>query len=146
MKIRLFFVVIFSLPSALCGCSRPETPPELHSLAGTVMQGDVPVTAGGLIFIPESSSASGQVVNAAVNPDGSFSAQTVESRSDGSVTRPGAPPGSYRVVYHPPSDGSKTGLEVELKQRVTVEAGGKNAAIIVLPPRLPEGLGEPRDD
>jgi hypothetical protein len=137
-----FLLILASLE----GCAPAETPSELISLNGMISRTSGPVTSGGLIFIPESASAGGRVFNARVREDGSFSAQTVRTESAGSTTKPGIPAGRYRVEYHPPSDGSKSGLEIELNQRVVVDPGVDNNVLIVIPDRLPEGRGETRDD
>jgi hypothetical protein len=136
---------LFALLTALSGCSDPEPFPELHPLSGTISRDGTPVTVGGLIFIP-ADAGSGLVVNAAVNPDGSFTAVTSRNRPAGGIDlRTGAPAGRYRVVYHPPSNGAKMGLEVELREAVTVSPGA-NSAALKLPTTVTKGNGIPRDD
>ena len=103
------------------------------------------VTGGGLLFIPETGERTSLVVNAAVRANGTFAAETIRTADRGSETRPGAPIGRYKVIYHPPGNGSKTGLEVELDQRVMVEAKA-NTATVTLPLVMPKGSGLPRDD
>ncbi|MFO0846983.1 MAG: hypothetical protein U0871_00280 [Gemmataceae bacterium] len=128
----------------LAGCDRQEAIPDRHPLTGTVVRAGRPVTAGGLIFLPIGRS-SGLVVNAPVRPDGTFTAETSRTRPAGGVdVFPGVPAGRYTAVYHPPSDGQKTGLEVQLGE-ITVPAGG-TAVTLTLPDKLPEGNGMPRDD
>jgi hypothetical protein len=130
---------------AATGCSSAESFPDLHPLTGTVTREGRPVTEGGVIFLPDPPNGSGLVVNASVNPDGTFAAETSRSSGKGAEIRAGAPSGRYKVVYHPPGNGAKTGLEVELEPRVTVERGA-NAATLTLPAVMPRGNGVPRDD
>jgi hypothetical protein len=132
---------VSGLALALAGCG--PKPPELYPLSGTITRDGAAVTAGGLIFLPEPHDGSGRVVNAAVNADGTFAARTEVTGSDGRMTaQPGVPAGRYKVVYHPPGDGQKVGADVELSERVTVEARA-NTAALVLPPKP---VGEPRAD
>jgi len=138
-------VVVLALSALVGGCSGRDTFPELHPLTGTVTRDGKPVTGGGLIFVLDSGERSRLVVNAAVERDGSFTARTERIETEGTAIRSGAPAGRYKVIYHPPSNGSKTGLEVELDARVTVEAK-PNSAEIALAGKMPEGQGVPRDD
>ncbi|MDB5313462.1 MAG: hypothetical protein JWO38_7664 [Gemmataceae bacterium] len=137
--------VVLTLPFFLIGCSGADAVPDLHPLTGTVSRDGVPVTSGGLLFEPDAGGRPGLVVNAAVRGDGTFAAQVVWAGREGSEVKPGVPAGRYKVIYHPPGDGSRTGLEVELDQWVTVEPR-PNEVAIVLPQQLPGGLGMPRDD
>ena len=86
----------------------------------------------------------GVVVNASVNPDGTFAAETQRTTGTGAVSQPGAPAGRYKVIFHPPSDGSETGLESHIAEMVTVGAG-VNTAVIVLPSAVPKDQAEPRN-
>ncbi|MDY3553553.1 hypothetical protein R5W24_002656 [Gemmata sp. JC717] len=130
----------------LAGCSGAERVPPLHPVTGTLAREGKSVGVGGLLFVPEPATNTPFTVNAPVQPDGTFAAQTLWTARDGkSETRPGAPAGRYRVVYHPPSDGSKSGLEVDLPDVVTVEPN--TAALrLALPAELPGGQGMERDD
>ena len=75
-----------------------------------------------------------------------LTAETLRTASNGrTVAEPGATAGRYRVTYHPPGDGSKAGLEVTLKEPVTVDAKATTLTL-ALPEQMPEGQGEPRDD
>jgi hypothetical protein len=130
---------------ALLGCKPDDVGPPLYPLTGTLTRDGRPVTEGGLIFIPETGGWGGNVVDAPVRPDGTFAAQTSRTTGAGTVIKPGALAGTYKVVYHPPSDGQKMGLETELPERVTVEVKA-NAVTLTLPSKLPEGHGVPRDD
>jgi hypothetical protein len=133
------------IPVTLSGCAGDPPLPELYPLSGSVSRLDRPVTSGGLIFVPEAGDGTNLVVNAAVRSDGTFTARTEYRMSDGPVTfHTGIPAGRYLVVYHPPSDGSRQGLEVELQQRVVVERRETNVNL-VLPDEMPAGSGEPRN-
>ncbi len=135
-----------ALTVALAGCPAPQASfPDLHPLTGTVTRDGKPVSGGGLLFMPDSGTWGGMVVNASVNPDGSFAAETSRTTGTGTVSKPGVPPGQYKVVFHPPSDGAQTGLESHIDELVTVVAG-PNSAAILLPTAVPKGRGEPRDD
>jgi hypothetical protein len=139
-------VVLFALTAAAVGGSATAPFPELHPLTGTVTRDGKPVTGGGLMFAPDPAGGPGLIVNAAVEGDGSFTAQTLRTEADGTLrVRPGAPAGRYRVIYHPPGNGSKTGLEVELDGRVKV-GPRPNRVALLLPRELPGGDGMPRDD
>src|SRR6516225_9819553 len=128
------------------GCSGEPKFPDLHPLTGMVTREGKPVTKGGIIFVPEPGTGSGFIVNANVRRDGSFTAETsLTSRAGKTTIRPGAPAGRYKAVYHPPSDGSKTGLEVELDTPVVVAAGSPPVAF-TLPAAMPAGHGAERDD
>jgi hypothetical protein len=117
----LALAATFTVP---CGCGA-DSRPHLHPLTGTVVsRGGERVTSGGLIFVLESGERTRLIVNAAVQPDGTFTARTERMDDRGTTILPGAPAGTYRAIYHPPSDGSKTDLAVDLPERVTVEAGG----------------------
>jgi hypothetical protein len=136
----------FALLAFLAGCSSAEPFPDLHPLTGTVTRGGKPVAAGGLIFLPDPPGGTGLVVNANVKPDGTFTAETSRNKPAGGVeVRPGAPTGRYKVVYHPPSNGEKMGLEVKL-DAVTVEAKANNTAQLVLPTDVPRWREVQRDD
>lgn len=121
------------LALALAGCG--PKPPELYPVSGTVTQAGTAVTAGGLIFLPDPHDGSGRVVNAAIDPDGTFTARTEVIGAGGVMTaQPGVPAGRYKVVFHPPGDGQKVGTDVELPDRVTVEAKA-NTLTLTLPPK-----------
>lgn len=129
------------LLALVAGCGEPPPPP-LNPLTGTITHDGQPVTQGGLIFIPESGSWGGVVVNAAVGKDGTFSATTSRTTGMATTIHNGAPAGRYKVVYHPPSDGQKMGLETELPEVVVVEAG-VNEIKLVLPEKRVEEKREP---
>lgn len=140
--IRLILVIplIFVL-----SCQPSDEMPDLHPLTGTVTQNGKPVKGGGLIFAPVSGGWGGVVVDANVNKDGTFVAQTSKVTGTKTLFQPGARVGRYKATFHPPSDGAKTGQQVELATVVTVEAK-ENVVALELPSKLPEGAGEPRDD
>lgn len=132
---RATLAVLFGVVLTACGCN-PE-PLTLPPLSGTLRTADdKPVTAGGLIFIPESGTWGGNVVNASLNPDGTFSATTSRTTDSRTRTIDGAPAGRYKVVYHPPGDGQALGLEVELPDVVTV-GPQENVLKLVLPEKKP---------
>ncbi|MBN9519672.1 hypothetical protein J0H58_14315 [bacterium] len=126
------------------GCVEVAQDAPRHPLAGTVTRNGQPVREGGLIFVRKG--GGGPVVNAAVEKDGTFSARSEYRDRAGKLEfRPGAPAGEYTAVYHPPSSGAKTGLEVELTDPVVVSDGGVTVALI-LPETMPQGGGAPRDE
>ncbi|WP_020475529.1 hypothetical protein [Zavarzinella formosa] len=141
---RLFVPLMLLAPLWGCSESRPE--PELFPVSGRVTKGGKPVKGGGMIFIPEVSSGAGLSVNASVSQDGAFEGETLRTDKTGrTVGTPGVPAGKYKVVYHPPSNGAKLGLEVTLPEPVTVE-GAPNVLNIELPEKLPEGKGTKREE
>jgi hypothetical protein len=128
------------------GCDFSSTPKvTLHPLTGSVTRDGKPMTEGGLIFIPQSGSWGGMVVNAAVSKDGTYTATTSRTTGQATTIENGAPVGTYKVVYHPPSDGQKMGLESELPDTIEVKAES-NVINLALPIKIPEGLGQQRDD
>lgn len=130
------------LALVITGCESTPTKPALHPLNGTLTQSGKPVVGGGLIFIPESGAWGGRVVNANVNPDGTFTAETSYTGGTGTVIQPGVPAGRYQVVYHPPSDGQKVGQETTLPEPITV-AAGDNTVTLVLPEKGTPAGAEP---
>jgi hypothetical protein len=139
-------LVLSALAVSAAGCPAARPFPELHPLTGALTRDGQPVTAGGLIFLPESGGGSGLIVNANVRPDGAFTAETSRTTALGKTEiKPGVPAGRYKVVYHPPSNGARSGLQVELSAQVTVGPGPNRVALSLSGP-LPQGAGEPRDD
>ena len=126
-------LAVLAVLAAAVGCA-DEPPPDLHPLTGTVTHRGQPVTAGGLLFAPEEGGWGGVIVNANVEPDGSFAAQTEKVTGRGTTARPGIRPGRYKVTYNPPGDGAKTGMQCTLAEVVVVEKGGAAVAL-----KLPEG-------
>ena len=137
---------IFALLAiAILGCYESRPIDDLHPLGGRILREGKPVKDGGLIFLPEGTSSS-LIVNGAVEANGTFSVRTERTLDNGKLDiKPGAPAGRYRVIYHPASNGATMGLEVELAERVTVEAGGTEVEL-TLPAVMPKGRGEVRDD
>lgn len=119
---------------------------ERFPVTGAVKKHGKPVKGGGLIFLPELPPERGLTVSGSVNTDGIFTTETLRMGKDGRIyVQPGTPAGVYRVIYHPPSDGSKAGLEVTLEERLTIVPPGAVLAL-TLPDLMPSGVGEPRDD
>ncbi|VTR95970.1 unnamed protein product [Gemmata massiliana] len=144
MPIRRFFwlpVALFVVWILPIGCSPRDPFPELYPLTGTVALDGKSVTGGGVIFVLDSGERSALVVNAAVKPDGTFTAQTEYAGDNGTVTRPGAPAGKYKAIYHPAGDGSKTDLAREISDRVLVE--GKATTVTVVVPVRPAADPKP---
>jgi hypothetical protein len=127
------------VPLVVCllaaGCAA-DVPPPLYPVTGVLTQGKKTVAGGGLILIPESGEWGSAVVNANVNPDGTFTVQT--SRVTGNQTKmsAGAPAGRYKVAYHPPGDCQKVGGEYHFPDVATVEAKD-NALVLTLPDDFP---------
>jgi hypothetical protein len=113
------------------GCAA-DVPPPLYPVTGVLTQGKKTVAGGGLILIPESGEWGSMVVNASVNPDGTFTVQTSRVTGDRTNLSAGAPAGRYKVAYHPPGDGQKVGGEYHFPDVVTVEPKD-NALVLVLP-------------
>ena len=120
--------------AALAGCDggkpKGELPP-LHPATGKVVRGGQPVNGGLVRFFadPEDPDV---VVNAEVKADGSFELQTMHAQSQKRGT--GAPAGTYRVTYFPPSGDQTAGPTpepVEVAQRQTIQAGSNSLTIEV---------------
>jgi hypothetical protein len=136
-------ILVVCLLTAGFGCGE-FTHLDLHELSGTITREGKPVAAGGLIFIPEQTGGKAMTINASVR-DGAFRGMTDRTSASGkSKIEPGVPAGSYRAVYHPASDGSKSNLEMDLG-KIEVAAGG-TVIDLKLPEKMPMGVGEPRDD
>ncbi len=118
----------------LAGCGGPPVP-VLHPVTGTVTMGGKPVAGGGLIFLPESGTWGGQVINGSVNPDGTFTVTTSWMVNGKTQLAPGAPAGRYKVTYHPPGNGEQIGTETELPEVVVIEPTENVLALDVLPNR-----------
>lgn len=144
MRYRFAWIVFAGVVS-LGGCGPADFSKGLYPLTGTLTQDGKPVTGGRLSFAPAAGGWGGVTVDASVNKDGTFFAQTSKWSGTETVLKPGLKPGRYKVIYHPPSDGQKTGLEVELPGIVEVETK-ENSIQLELPLKLPEGNGQPRDD
>jgi hypothetical protein len=137
---------IFLLVLALTGCQSAESLPKLNSVVGTITRNGKPVSAGGLIFVPEPPISTGFVVNANV-VDGTFIVETSRSRRAGGIDLwPGAPTGTYKAIYHPPSNGAMSGLEVTFSELVKIEPRNDNQLSLTLPTAMPQGQGIIRDD
>ncbi|HEX4612532.1 MAG TPA: hypothetical protein VH092_30340 [Urbifossiella sp.] len=117
----------------------------MHPFRGTVAREAKAVAGGGLYFMPEGGDRAGWFYHANVSRDGTFVAETEPSGGGPAQPRPGLPAGRYKVTYHPPSNGSKAGLEVVFAEPVVVEPGG-GSTTFQLPAVMPGGLGQPRDD
>jgi hypothetical protein len=129
----------------VAGCQPSGDISDLHPLTGTVTRDGKAVTSGGLQFTPVSGGTGGLTVDASVNKDGTFAAQSSKWSGKETVFKPGLKPGRYKVTYVPESDGQKTGLEVELPTVVVVEPK-ENTIALELPSKLPAGNGLPRND
>lgn len=137
------FFGLFAAILAITGCGEFEKL-DLHPLTGTVTRLGKPVKDGGIIFLPVEPTKQAYIINASVR-DGEFEAVTDRTSSSGKTKiEPGALVGRYKPVYHPASDGSKSGLEVELEP-IEVVAGGVSIQL-ELPEQLPTGKGQTRND
>lgn len=129
--------------SIIAGCAEFESL-TLHPVTGKVTRQGQPVKDGGLIFIPTQAGKKVFTANASVT-GGTFEARTDRTSASGKTKiENGIPAGTYKAIYHPASNGSKSGLEVEL-QTFEVKPGG-NEVDFELPEKMPTGKGAPRDD
>jgi len=138
---RLGWLVVPGL-LVVIGC---DGKPRLHPVSGKATRKGAPVDNGGFLFVHESRPQKGLTFNALIDSSGQYQARTLEVATEGTRIHPGIPEGTYKVIYHPASDGQKTGLEIELPQTLTVPAGGTEIDLVV-PDDLPKGLGQERDD
>jgi hypothetical protein len=120
---------------------------ELHPLTGTITQSGKPVPGGGVMFVPETGGTGGRIIDAPVASDGTFAARTSRLRDVPVKFFPGAPVGTYKLIYHPAGNGATTGMQIEPDLRITVEAKA-NTVEIVLPPAIEpqKRQGVQRDD
>ena len=109
------------------GCQ--ESLPKLYPVEIELLQDGKPVAQGGLIFQPEKPVGRGIVYNAEHVGQGVFKGRILFHSAEGTKVLPGVATGTYRIVYHPPSDGQKTNLEVALNDSLTV---GKEPAKVRL--------------
>ena len=58
-------------------------------------------------------------------------AETSRFMKEETVLRYGVPLGAYTVFYHPPGNGEQVGLEIELPERITIEAKENKIALKV---------------
>ena len=137
-------LVILSL-AALTGCRAELAFPDLHPLDGTISRDGEPMKGGGLIFLRDAGDPTGLIVNANVNPDGTFAGESSLTSVRGAVIRPGVPVGRFRAIYHPLGDGSVTGLDTKI-EGVFEFVGGPNRLDIVMKGVAPKGAGQVRDD
>jgi len=140
--------ILCFLPLAilLVGCADTTPKLTLYPTHGKVMHNGKGVKGGGMILIPMEPQKVVFSINCSVNDDGTFLAETIRTGRDGrSNAEPGVPVGKYKAIYHPPSNGSKLGLDTELPEPIVIEAK-ENELKINLPEKLPEGKGEQRDD
>src|SRR4051812_47263847 len=87
--------VLFGL--TVCGCGKAEELPALYPVRGKVVRNGKAVAGGNVKFEPVK--GQGEIFsNAEVGSDGRFTLATHRR----SLAGPGAPEGSYRVVYVPP--------------------------------------------
>ena len=92
----------------------------LHPLKGQVKKGNEVVTAGWLTCTPTDSND--YTVTAQIGADGRFEAFTMRADDKQGKKHPGAPAGTYRVMYGPPgSDQSIT--PIILPEPFKVEVG-----------------------
>jgi hypothetical protein len=105
----------------LSGChgGAPELP-ALYPVSGKVTDRGKPVGGGALRFYADPDQPT-FIVSAVVNPDGTFTASTVRSSGKDEARRPGAPAGTYRLAYYPPSKDQSGTPAVEVPQPVRVE-------------------------
>jgi hypothetical protein len=94
---RWAFLVFVPYGLSACGCGRGEELPPLHPVTGKVVQNGKAVAGGRVEFQPVK--GQGEIfINAEVGSDGRFTLATRKR----SLAGPGAPEGSYNVLYLPP--------------------------------------------
>ena len=114
----------------LAGCQ--GNLPALYSVEVELVQDGKPVDRGALMFEPEKPGKKSIVFNAEHTGGGKFRGRVLFQGEQGTQIKPGVAAGTYRVLYHPPSDGQRTNLEVPLKETLTVQAG-ENKVCMELP-------------
>jgi len=115
------------------GCSSgPKlTFPELHPARGLVRAGSNPATGGFLQLVPEAG-PNDYLVNGTVGADGSFMLTTTHINDKSGDRRTGAPLGTYKATFTPPSGDQTAGPTagpLTAKAIVTIKAGENNLVV-----------------
>lgn len=134
----LYFASTFmkSLPAfallgiaVLLGCDKQSSPtpmPELHPVKGQVFRNGQPVSGGYLTL--RSDTNLNYMVSAKVESDGRFVAFTADTTRNDAKREPGAPTGSYRGEYAPPST-EQSIQPISLKLPVVIKVGENDLKI-----------------
>ena len=113
------------------GCDKATTPPalpDLHPVKGQILRGSQPVSGGYLTL--RSDANINLMVTAKVGEDGTFEAFTMDTSHKESKRTAGAPAGTYRGEYGPPSTDQSV-QPIPLKDPVTIVAGPNDLKIIL---------------
>jgi|SRR5579883_650893 len=138
MSIRLFSSLTLALGAALAtlsaGCgggkSQPDFP-DLSPVKGVVKRDNNPVKGGVVRFVPDPDKPE-FLINSEVGQDGTYTLSTVRTTDSRGERKPGAPPGSYKVIYTPSVTDQTAGGKmdpIELPAKVTVAAGGNDISL-----------------
>ena len=138
---RTLLAVAIALGCA--GCS-PAPFPDLQPLTGKISYDGKPLKGGGLLFQAPAGKSGGYIVNANINPDGTFAAETSRVTDAETIFAAGAPQGTYTVVFHPSGDdGSEGSARAELPDLVVVGLNGA-AAVLEIPKAKPIEIPKPK--
>lgn len=131
---HLIVLALFAGVLTLAGCSddKPKGDlPALHPTKGKVMRGKAPAAGGTIQFKadPPKPESDNWMVNAEVKPDGTFDLETIHALS--MKRGPGAPAGTYKVMYIPSMAESQNVVPVAIPKPVTVAEGPNDLTIDV---------------
>jgi hypothetical protein len=116
------------------GCGKSEKLgdfPALSPVKGVVKRDGKPVKGGTVQFVPDPEKPE-FLTNSEVKDDGSYSLSTVRTNDSKGERKPGAPAGTYKVVYTPSLNDQTTGGKmdpIEVPTKVTVKAGDNDIPI-----------------
>ncbi|HEV3384348.1 MAG TPA: hypothetical protein VG097_06005 [Gemmata sp.] len=114
-----------------CGSSGDQpTFPELSPVHGLVKRGGQPVSGGMIQFSPEPNTPE-FLINSPVGGDGTYSLSTVRTTDRGGERKSGAPAGSYKIRYTPPTNTKDVAAlaPVEMMEMVSIKPGDNELTI-----------------
>jgi len=120
--------------AALAGCGGGKKLgdfPDLSPVKGVVKRDGQPVKGGLIRFAPDPDKPD-FLTNSPVKDDGTYSLSTVRTNDSAGERKPGAPPGTYKVVYTPSLNDQTTGGKmdpIEVPTKVTVKAGDNDIPV-----------------
>lgn len=127
-------IVLGFAAAAFAGCGRDGNQPafpDLNPVKGVVKRDGKPVSGGVIRFNPEPDKGE-FIINSEVGPDGTYKLSTTRATDNEGERKPGAPAGSYKVVFIPAFGDQTAGGSVdpvESANRVTVKAGENDIPI-----------------
>src|SRR5262245_23020952 len=103
---------LLALASGCRGGPKLAEFPELSPVKGVVKRDGQPVKGGLVRFVPDPDKPE-FLTNSEVKDDGSYELSTVRTNDSKGERKPGAPPGTYKVVYTPSLNDQTTGGKMD---------------------------------